>query len=473
MARALFHAQFDIVQRSKGQHAVKVAAYNSADRYTAADGAVYDFRRKVKEHQGHAVMLPDGAPMWARDSAELWRRAESAEKRADAQTARLVQFSIPREVPPEQRMAFAQAVVAPWVKDGMAAQVDIHCPPAADGQQQPHAHVTLSMRRFDGRDFAARKERQWNQAFQADKGRDMRGEIADRMNAWLEAHGLDSRVDHRTAAAQGDPTPPERDVPKRSWETWKAQPDHPAAAPVRETLDARPARQQLRRARAVERQAADEIRAIGQTIEARQPGVTSPRRKRRREPWKWDETWTPEIRRPVEAFTVEAERRRAVLSLTGGAIVDRGDRLTIQGKTSDQAVAVLADQAARHGWKQVAVTGSLADRDKIAAALKVRGIEAANVPAPSRSALRAAQRQLDADRRDAALRAQAAAERAVPAPAAPAPRPSPVPKPKPRPAPEPTPTPGMAAAPRPSWAVPPWARPPGSRKDDKSDRREG
>lgn len=461
-AQALYHVEFGVCQRSRGDNAVKVAAYSAAARYNSGDGRVFDFRRKAAEHQATWVMLPNGAPAWARDGAELARRMESAERRADAQTARLVEFSIPRTVAPADRESFVRAVVQPWIGDGMAAQCSIHCPPAADGDPcgQPHAHVVLSMRRLDGRDFAARKERQWNQAFQADKGRTMRGEIADRMNGWLEAHGLDSRVDHRTAKEQGDPTPPEQDVPRRAWDTWKAQPEHPAAAPVKETLDARSARQQLRRARAAEHQATEEIQTIARTIEARRPGVVGPRRRKAREPWRWDEAWTPEVRRPVEKFEIEAERRRAVLTLSGGSsIIDRGDRITIQGRTSDAAIAILAQQAQAHGWKQVAVSGDAPTRDRIAAALAVRGIQVANLPQPSRSSLRAAQRQLDSDRRDAAQAAEQAA------PAAPTPRPAPAPKPRPKPAPEADPAPGMAAAPRPSWAVPPWARPPGSNRD--------
>src|SRR5690606_11596652 len=155
---------------------------------------------KSAEHAGHAMLLPSGAPDWAADPGELWRRAEAVERRADAQTARLLEFSIPRSVPADRRMEFARAILEPFVADGMACQLDLHVPPApaTDGGEQPHAHALLTMRRFDGDQLSRKKERVWNDAFTADKGRQMRSQIADRMNQWMAANGLVERVDHRS-----------------------------------------------------------------------------------------------------------------------------------------------------------------------------------------------------------------------------------------------------------------------------------
>ncbi|MDR3436313.1 MobA/MobL family protein [Telmatospirillum sp.] len=467
------HIDFDVVRRSHGQHSVKISAYAATARYDAGDGRTFDFRRKRPEHHGHVVLLPDSGPAWAADGAELWRRAETAERRGDAQPSRICTLEIPRAVPPERRMEFAAAVASIWTAEGMAVQADVHAPSASDGGEQPHIHYQMTMRKFAGSEFAATKERAWNQAFMADRGRAIKQKMCDAANRWLEENNIDVRVDWRNAERQRNPDlpPPESNVSKRSWEAWKRRPDSDAAGPVRETLAARTARRQYHRARAVAQEAAEEIQTIARTIEYRKPGLIGPRRrKKKRDPWRWDDTWTPEIRRPVEAVTVEADKRRAVLALTGGGqIIDRGDRITIAGRTTDQSIATLADQAVRHGWKQVAVSGDAPTRDRVAAALAVRGIEVANIPAPSRSAMKSAQRQLDSDKRDAALRAEVAAEAAA-APVAPAPKPvAPAPKPKPAPAPEVDQALGMAA-PRPSWAIPPWARAPQGR-DRKGERK--
>jgi hypothetical protein len=115
---ALFHCQFGAVQPKRGDVLHKVAAYNSAGRVTASDGTLYDFSRKADEHVGGCIMLPDGAPAEYADPVALWAAAQDAETRIDGQPARLVEFTIPREVPADQRLEFTRAIVAPWVVEG-------------------------------------------------------------------------------------------------------------------------------------------------------------------------------------------------------------------------------------------------------------------------------------------------------------------------------------------------------------------
>src|SRR5690606_26235166 len=145
---------------------------------------------------------------------------------------------IPRDVPEESRLDFARAVVAPWVAEGAAAQIDIHCPKAADGQPQPHAHVILSRRALGPDGFADKKMS--NTPWTANRGRDMRAAVADRMNQWLADHGLDVRVDHRSHRAHGDDTPAERNVSRAAVEVWKRRPDDSTA--FADVLAARPVR---------------------------------------------------------------------------------------------------------------------------------------------------------------------------------------------------------------------------------------
>lgn len=430
MPPALYHVQFAVVARSKGDNAVKVAAYNHAARYETADGAVYDFRRKSAEHRGHVVMLPTGAPTWAADGDELWRRAEAAERRCDAQPARLVEFAIPREVPAHLRMDFARAVVAPWVADGMGAQIDLHTTTAADGQEQPHCHVVLTRRRLTADGFAPTKAREWDKAWTADRGRTMRAEVAARMNGWLEAHGLDSRVDHRR---QGGDVPPERNAPRRAVETHKADPSHPAAEPWRATLEARQTRRQLRAAQRAAAQATHEIAALGAEYDHRVPGLRP--RDRRRVPW--DDTWLPPTGGAVVG--VERDAKGAVIHLDGGArMLDRGNRLTLAGGVTDAGLDALAEQAARHGWREVEVTGPQEVRDRLARALAARGITATNHQAPAAPAT--------LGRRWAPPRPTPAPEPSRRAQEALRPRPAPAPAPE-------TALPSAAPAYRPPWAT--------------------
>lgn len=248
MTESLFHVQFGIVARSKGNDARKVSAYQMCARVPRRDGKPFDFRRKQAEHVAHEMLLPDGAPPWAADPARLWQQAEDAEKRGDAQVARLVEVSIPREVPADMRIDFVRSVIQPWVTGGMAAQIDTHCTRASDGAEQPHAHVLLTMRRFDGNDFAAKKEREWNRLFTEDNGRKMRGAVADRMNHWMAQHKISVRVDHRTHEEQGITGPaPEKNTPRRAWAAHRAASDSTAAEPVRKMLAERQQRADRRR----------------------------------------------------------------------------------------------------------------------------------------------------------------------------------------------------------------------------------
>lgn len=425
------HIQFGVVSRSQGQHAVKIAAYSAADRYDAGDGRVFDFRRKRGEHQGHAMLLPDGAPAWAADAAELWRRAEAAGRRYDAQTARIVEIEIPRAVPPEMRMKYAQAIVRPWVEAGMGAQIDVHCTPAADGGENPHAHVALTRRRFDGDGFGP-MERGWDKMFTDQRGAAMKQQMCDRANAWLEAHDIDVRVDWRNRSRAPDAAPPERNVPRACWEAHKHDPDSEAAAPVRATLADRQARRQLRAAQRAAAASTAEIAALGAEYDRRAVGLRP--KDRRRVPW--SDEWLPPVGGAVVG--VERDAKGATIHLDGGGrVLDRGNRLTLAGPVNDTGLDALAEQAARHGWQQVEVTGPPAVRDRLARALEARGIQAVNHQPPAAPAV--------LGRRWTASRPTAAPEPPQHAQAAPRLRPAPAPAPE-------TALPSAAPAYRPPWA---------------------
>lgn len=372
---ALFHCQFGAVQPKRGDVLHKVAAYNSAGRVTASDGTLYDFSRKADEHVGGCIMLPDGAPAEYADPVALWAAAQDAETRIDGQPARLVEFTIPREVPADQRLEFTRAIVAPWVVEGAAAQIDIHCPPAADGGEQPHAHVILSRRALGPEGFAARKLA--NTPWTANKGRDMRGAVAERMNQWLADHGVNVRVDHRSHRERGDDTPTEGNVSRAAVETWKRRPDE--ATTYADTLAARPIRRQLRNARREQAAAKAEIVDLSREYNRRVPGCRAPRR---RQQTAFDPAWLPPVGDGVSA--VEPEKWGGTITLAdGSAIVARADRLVIRGRVTDAAIAALADQAVRQGWTDgVELTGNKAFRDRLAAALAERGVRVTNHPEP-------------------------------------------------------------------------------------------
>lgn len=313
-AAAFSRVEFGIVGRTRGGgrtgNAVAASAYNLAARLEH-NGVRYDFRRKRGEHAGGCVLLPPGAPPELRDPGTLWHAAETAERRADAQIARQVMLSIPREVPPDDRLAFAQAVVAPWISDGAAAQVDVHCPAAVDGDAQPHAHVLLSLRRVTDSGFAPTKAREWNTLFQEDKGRAERARIESRANAWLAAHGIAARLDLRSLAARGEDRPPEPTAPRSEWQRWQREGAEPERAPitVAAALKHRRRRADLARADLDQAEAARDVADLARTlaeVEARAaPAAAIPPEARTRP------ATAPPVSREPPRYPPAADRRAA------------------------------------------------------------------------------------------------------------------------------------------------------------------
>ena len=90
-----FGVNLGLVQRSKGQTAIERSAYQRRGSARLADGSVVNYSDR-EDHVAHFVLAPDGAPAWATDCKQLWIKAAAAEKRADAQEARLLELSLPR-----------------------------------------------------------------------------------------------------------------------------------------------------------------------------------------------------------------------------------------------------------------------------------------------------------------------------------------------------------------------------------------
>lgn len=235
MLVAIYHLRAKIIQRSNGQSAVKSASYRHGERlWDERLHRAFSYRKPDVRHS--AILAPEGAPEWVQSRYELWNRAEAAETRINAQTAREVELTLPRELDRPAQIALVHGYIRDhFVARGMVADVAIHAPLGADGLEQPHAHVMLTMRRLDPSTktgFARTKARDWNEdpkieaalraakdAFRAaetpelaaavealDKQRNIhvwRAAWSAHVNDALDAAGSAARVDHRTLAAQG------------------------------------------------------------------------------------------------------------------------------------------------------------------------------------------------------------------------------------------------------------------------------
>jgi len=206
---AIYHFSAKVISRQSGASAVASAAYRSAsvlhdDRFNRN----HDFSNKAGVIHSE-VMLPQGAPERLSDRAVLWNEVEAGEKRKDAQLAREVEFSIPREMNEKQGVALARDFVEKqFVKRGMVADLNVHWDKAKDGSPKPHAHVMLSMRDV-GPDGFGQKNRDWNSA---ELLKEWREAWAAHVNERMTELGIEGRIDHRSYKAQGIELEPQHKI---------------------------------------------------------------------------------------------------------------------------------------------------------------------------------------------------------------------------------------------------------------------
>jgi ATP-dependent exoDNAse (exonuclease V) alpha subunit len=243
---AVYHLRLKVHSRSLGRaareggatrrSAVAAAAYRSGQRlYDDSQGKWFSFDKPDVVHT--EILAPgQNAPAWVYDREALWNAVEKAEKRQDAQLCREIELTLPRELTPEARIDLVREFVRDqFVSRGMVADFAVHNPDAADGREQPHAHVLLTLRHLDPSTrtgFAPTKDRDWNEPeniarlvaearkrfnnteLPEDKEALDAAEALRNVNVWrrewsrhanlaLAEAGSAARIDHRTLAAQG------------------------------------------------------------------------------------------------------------------------------------------------------------------------------------------------------------------------------------------------------------------------------
>jgi Ti-type conjugative transfer relaxase TraA len=144
---AIYHFSVKVIGRSGGRSAIASAAYRAGERlHDEKLDRHHDYTQKAGiVHR--EILLPDGAPARWLDRGTLWNEVEAGEKRKDAQLARDIEISLPRELGQAEAIRLAQDFVREqFVARGMVADLNVHWTKAADGELQPHAHVMLTLR---------------------------------------------------------------------------------------------------------------------------------------------------------------------------------------------------------------------------------------------------------------------------------------------------------------------------------------
>ena len=206
---AIYHFSAKVITRKSGASAVASAAYRSGSvLFDERLDRHHDFSNKADVVHSE-VMLPGGAPLRLSDRTTLWNEVEAGEKRKDAQLAREIEFSIPREMNREDGVRLARDFVQrEFVDRGMVADLNVHWDRAEDGSPKPHAHVMLAMREV-GPDGFGKKERDWNRGELLQHWREAWGA---HVNERLAELGIDARIDHRSYAEQGIALEPQNKI---------------------------------------------------------------------------------------------------------------------------------------------------------------------------------------------------------------------------------------------------------------------
>jgi hypothetical protein len=222
---AIYHCRISIISRGKGRSAVASAAYRAAETITNEyDGVTHDYTRK-RGIVHTEILLPGHAPSEYTDRSVLWNAVEKIEKASNAQLAREIEVALPIELSREQNVTLVRDYVQQtFVDKGMCADVCVH---DTDGKN-PHTHIMLTMRPMEpdgswgvkqrkeyildtnGEKIYDPKKRQykcgkiqttdWNELTKAEE---WRAAWKVFVNAELEYHGFDERIDHRSFERQG------------------------------------------------------------------------------------------------------------------------------------------------------------------------------------------------------------------------------------------------------------------------------
>ena len=214
---AIYHFSAKVIGRSGGRSAIASAAYRAGERlhndkldrdhdYTEKAGIVH-----------REVVLPEGAPARWADRGTLWNEVEAGEKRKDAQIARDIEISLPRELGKAEAIRLVQDFVREqFVDRGMVADLNVHWTQAQDGGEQPHAHVMLTMREVVSARNGHEEEGAFGKKVVAWNNRALLGEWRERWaeltNARLLELGHDIRIDHRSYVDQGIDLEPQHKI---------------------------------------------------------------------------------------------------------------------------------------------------------------------------------------------------------------------------------------------------------------------
>ena len=191
---------------------VHVVMKSSSTAPPAAAHAQYIARDGQYEQRGGLELVESGnMPSFALENPHSFWEAADAFERKNGRAYTELQIALPRELTPEQRNELARETTRELMGDRFAYTMAVHTPLAKDNIEQPHMHLMFSERAIDERTRelseeqffkrnGAKKDPEWNVR---EKPMEVREKWVEMMNAAMERHGHEQRLDARSWADQG------------------------------------------------------------------------------------------------------------------------------------------------------------------------------------------------------------------------------------------------------------------------------
>jgi ATP-dependent exoDNAse (exonuclease V) alpha subunit len=251
---AVYFLNLKTFGRANGSSAVSAAAYRAGERIRdERSGKIYDHtdRRDVMHKE---IILPShfasDAMSWAKDRANLWNTAESAETRSNARVAREYLVALPVELSPDQRLGLVRGF-SQELADRYRFAVDyaIHAPrdfPDSDPRNF-HAHLLATTREVTTQGLGAKTTLEWGDSRRREAGLGpdvnelvhVRQRWAVATNEVLRAAHVAARIDHRSLRAQGIDREPQPHIPRLAFEMERRGYRSELAERMREDYEAR------------------------------------------------------------------------------------------------------------------------------------------------------------------------------------------------------------------------------------------
>lgn len=208
------HCRIKNFSRSKGQSAVACAAYRSSDKLRdERTGELKDYSRKQGVLHSE-IILPQGAPDWAKDREKLWNAVERSEDKStrpqQARVAQELELALPHELTLERNVWLVKDIIKQeFTRKGKVADYSIHAAHRDGDQRNIHVHIMYSERNLTAEGFGD-KDRAFQDYHYFEKVRDR---CEKHIKRHLERHGFKEQAEAfslKSLEAQGIDREPEQ-----------------------------------------------------------------------------------------------------------------------------------------------------------------------------------------------------------------------------------------------------------------------